>query len=169
MGKYAGLKQAVPRQVGHEPPDGEESGWNDLVVKEIARIEGEGPLSDVDVAATYSQRRNERDAAKKEASRIGVAVEAYERILIKRLEDKGLASIGLADGETFRLDDKPVATVVDPDAFIAWVKANGMENLLTMHANTRKAVATQRFEAGLTETPGLELKVRTTIIRQKSK
>jgi hypothetical protein len=168
MGKHSGLKGAVPRQIGHEPEEGAESSWNDEVVKAMAGFEAIYTTKE-ELAGAYSYQRDAKEAKEKEAKLIAIRVEALERLLITRLEADGATSIGLASGEKFRLDDQPTAKVLDVDAFLAWIKANGMEHLLTVHANTRKAIATERYTAGLTETPGLELGLRTTIRRDKKK
>lgn len=169
MGKYSGLKNALPRQIGHEPEEGDESNWNDEVVRKMAAFEIEYPTGITQLAERYSERRNDRDAKAAESKLMGQDVEALERLLIVRLEAVGLASVGLASGEKFRLDDKPSAKVIDPDKFIEFIKANGMEHLLSVHSGTRGAIATDRFRSGITETPGLELKLRTTIARDKKK
>lgn len=166
MGKYSGLKGSLPRQIGHEPEEGEESNWNDEVVKKEAEFSAKYSTKE-QIAKAYNERRNEKEGMERAAKVVGVDVEALERLLIKQLEADGSTSIGLAGGGKFRLDDKPVTKVIDPDAFIAFVKASGMESLLSVHANTRAAIATKRFQDGITETPGVELKLRTVIHRDK--
>lgn len=168
MGKYTGLKGSLPRQIGHEPEEGAESNWNDEVVAIEKSFEAKG-LTKEQVAAEYSKTRNAKEALEREAKVIAKTVEALERILVRRLEADGATGIALADGEKFDLDDKPTASVTDVDAFLKFVKDNGMEHLLTVHANTRKAIATERWQAGIAETPGIELKLRTTITRRKKK
>lgn len=166
MGKHSGLKNSLPRQIGHEPEEGAESNWNDEVVKKEAEYAAKFATKE-QVAAEYSARRNAKEAKEREAKVIGLDVEALERLLVKRLEADLATSIGLATGEKFRLDDKPVTKVTDPDAFNAWIVETGQGALLSVHANTRAAIATKRFTDGITETPGVELKLRTVIHRDK--
>lgn len=167
MGKHSHLKGVLPRQVGHEPPEGEESNWNDEVVKQMKEYEAELQTKE-QIAAKYSAKREEKDKVSAEEKRIAVHVEALERILIKRLEEDGATGISLP-GWGFSLKDEPTASVTNVDDFLKFIRENGMEHLLTVHANTRKAIAVERFNNGIPETPGLALKLRTTIDRRKKK
>lgn len=169
MGKYSGLKNTgLSRQIGHEPEDGEESNWNDDVVKKETEY-GEALKTKEQVAAAYLEQRLKKEAFEKQAKVVGVDVEALERLLVKRLEADGSQGMTLADGSKVRLDDKPVTKVIDPDAFVKWIKETGQEHLLSVHANTRAAIATGRYVDGIVETPGIELKLRTTVHRDKAK
>jgi hypothetical protein len=169
MGKHTGLKNTgIERQIGHEPEEGAESDWNDEVVKKEAEYRAKFQTKEA-LAAAYSEKRNEKEAFEKKAKVVGVDVEALERLLVRALEADGAQSIGLAGGEKFRLDDKPVTKATDPDAFNKWIMETGRGALLSVHANTRAAIAVERYRNGITETPGLSLKLRTTIHRDKAK
>jgi hypothetical protein len=184
VGKYTKYKSSLPRMIGGAPPEdaGGTNFWNDEVEQIKARIKATGTVRDPldedealpgatkeQLSGLYLRLRELRDDLEKRSKHINKTVEAIQRLLVERLESDGASSVRLADGGGVDLDDQPYSSVEDPRKFIAWVKAQGMEDMLTLHWGTMNATVKQRLEAGLEPPPGVKVFLKTSIKRRKPK
>ena len=154
------------------------AGWRDAGPKwweEVAEKKDELRAADqVDpgrLAALYEQARVERDELtakhKEEMRPVSIAeaalyqlicetfAEAEGEILIRTQKREGVKGSG---GHTVSTSPDIMTAVVDSDAMVAWMKANGYERKLTLPAPAVKAITVERFRAGDEIPEGVELR-----------
>ena len=87
------------------------------------------------VGESISVISEQKEAKEKEAKELGYKLSALERIFLDLLEASKLDSVSLESGQ-FSRQDRLGVVIEDKPAFYAYLKANGMEDLFTVNANT---------------------------------
>lgn len=153
MGKYDAVVGTLPRL----ELDADKPAFLEQVQRAKAEFAGlQGPAA---LAAAYRRLRDEKDRLEEEAVKpLNVRIRALEHLLFAAYEAAGIKSQRLADGlGSVAVDPKISARIVDRQAAIAWLKANGLEELLTVNANTLSALVGDRVLAGEETPDGVEV------------
>jgi hypothetical protein len=184
MGKYSKYKATLPRIIGSapNPEDGGTNFWNEEVEAIKRAILASGKVADPlepaalydgatkeQLAQAYLKLRGDKERLEKTAKTINKTVEAINRILVGMLEADGASSVRLQNGGGVDLEDAPYCTVEDTATFMAWIKEQGMEDMLVLQWQTMNATVKTRLEAGLEPPPGVKVYLKSSVKRRKAK
>ena len=106
------------------------------------------------LAALYFDAREKKEAAEAQVKDVNLTIAAIEQELWEAFEREDLSSLKLGNGKTVSVFDQVSVKVEDKAAFTAWVREQGMDGLLTIHANTASALVKERVTAGEDVPPG---------------
>jgi hypothetical protein len=146
--KYARLFKDLPRGLGTDPKFQE---LVDAKKKEIPE------LTPVGLATLYRQISEEKDAKNEELAEIQVRLSAVEQIMWAAFEREGMTDVGFADGYKVTVEQKPSVKALDRDAIQKWMRANGLERLLSVHATTLSTLTLERLLEGLPPPDGVNV------------
>lgn len=156
MGKWTYLKGTLP-----SPP--EDAGFREQVnlYKETVK---EAPLEDLLHARDAMEDIVDAIDVQLKAER--AKLEAFERVIIERMELTNEAFIRFEGNGTIGLQDTPVIEVTEPGKFRLWIEKHAPE-LLTVYAATRDSITKTRLEAGEKLPDGIKVTaMRTTLSRR---
>lgn len=109
-----------------------------------------------ELAQEYQALVEEENFADLEARKRSVKFEALERLIrqqLKTVEEVSGQDMWRGEGQTFSPKTTIIPTVRDKEALIAYIKANGMEDTLTLPAPRLKSLVIDMLEAFETMTP----------------
>jgi hypothetical protein len=109
-----------------------------------------------------------KDEMEEEAKQLGYQLAALERIMLDLLDNDKLDSVSLSSGN-FSRQDKLNVHMEDRGAFYAWLKANGMEDLFSVNANTAAMIVKEAVLADKELPPGTSVSVASVLQRRKTK
>lgn len=109
-----------------------------------------------------------KDEIEAEAKELGYQLAALERIMLDLLDASKLDSVSLASGN-FSRQDKLNVTMEDRGVFYAYLKANGMEDLFSVNANTAAMIVKEAVLADKELPPGTSVSISSTLQRTKGK
>jgi hypothetical protein len=113
-----------------------------------------------DLATAYAAIRAEKDSLAEQDSALNVHLAAVEQLMWDAYDAAGLTSLKLQSGASVRVGVEPSTTVTDRAALVAWAKANGLEGLLTLYAQTVGGIVRERLLSGLPMPDGVEVRAR---------
>lgn len=93
--------------------------------------------------------------------------EALSQLLLERLEADGDSKFVNAFG-TFYVADDPYSKVVDKLSYLAWVREQGLEALLTVPYQSTNVQVKERLEAGEPLPPGVEVYIKSAVRRRSA-
>jgi hypothetical protein len=109
-----------------------------------------------------------KDEMEAEAKELGYQLSALERIMLDLLDREKLDSVALASGNFSRQDKLNVA-MEDRGVFYAWLKANSMDDLFSVNANTAAMIVKEAVLADKELPPGTSVSVASVLQRRKTK
>lgn len=86
-----------------------------------------------------------KEIHEEEIKDINLKLASLDQLLVEDLETMGETKVANGLG-TFSIKDVPYAKVVDQPAFLAWIRQEGLEEILTVNYNTMAAMAKDRLE-----------------------
>lgn len=158
--KYERLFKRLTKTLGTDPK------FQDLVNQKKAEIpEGLGPT---ELATLYRQASEEKDAAAATAAEIQVRLSAIEQRMWSAFDEAGIDNVGFADGYRIAVEQKPSVKTEDRDKVLAWLKENGFERLLSVHAQTLSTLTLERLLEELPPPDGVSITLypRTSLTRK---
>lgn len=108
-------------------------------------------LSDRELKDFYLHHRDELDKLNEQAKRYGLVVEACTRLFVERFEEQGESNVKFDDGVSLGHSVEPYPFVKDQSALLAWVKAHGLEAMLTLNYQTMASLVKERLEGKVNE------------------
>jgi hypothetical protein len=93
--------------------------------------------------------------------------EALNQLLLEIMEAAGDTSIRNSFG-TFYLQDSPYSKVADKSAYLSWIRAQGLEELLSVPYQTTNAQVSERLQAGEQPPPGVEVYLKSSVRRRQA-
>ena len=158
MGKYANVLAGLEREVRGDASSRER-------IDEIkTKLDGH---SSAELANAYGELRLEKAENERLEKDINLRISAVEETLWSKFEDEEITSLKLKNGRTVRVEIAPVAKVIDKAALAQWVRDNGLERLLSLHASTVTSLSNERLLAHEPIPSGVELKTRNTTVYTK--
>ena len=158
MGKYANVLTGLAAEVRGDASSRER-------IDEIkTKLDGH---SSAELANAYGELRLEKAENERLEKDINLRISAVEETLWSKFEDEEITSLKLKNGRTVRVEVKPVAKVIDKQALAQWVRDNGLERLLSLHASTVTSLSNERLLAHEAIPAGVELKTRTRTVYTK--
>jgi len=158
MGKYSNVLAGLSREVRGDASSRER-------VDEIkTKLDGH---SSAELANAYGALRLEKANHEALEKDLNIRILAVEETLWSKFEDEEITSLKLKNGRTVRVEIAPVAKVIDKLALSQWVRDNGLENLLSLHASTVTSLSNERLLAREPIPAGVELKTRTKTVYTK--
>lgn len=156
MGKWQNLRGTVEKFQ-------QEPGWQaeiDLAKQAYAfksKLELCGELNDEDLA---------KKRLEEELHQVNTRREALNQLILERLEADGDQKISNAFG-VFYISDAPYSQVKDKQAYISWIKEQGLEALLSVPYQTTNAQVKAVLEEGKQLPPGVEVFIKSVIRRRQ--
>jgi hypothetical protein len=90
-------------------------------------------------------------------------LDAYERLMVEKMEEEGIASLRLESGASVSTYVEPYCKVVDREAFRTWCVYNGYEPQMQLLWMTTNAIAKERTLAGEAPPDGVEVTAKTMV------
>jgi hypothetical protein len=156
VGKWSHLKNDLERA----PVD---RSWQEKVNEFKADI----PRDRASLTAAYNAVRDLKEDVEDFLKSLNTEEAAIVQLLVDDLETDGLTQIRTGDGTSFSLKDDVYTSVEDRAAFMAWIKENGLEDILSVHYQTMNGMVKERFENAQPLPPGLKAFYKTGILRRK--
>lgn len=135
--KYKRLFKDLTRTLGTDPK------FQDLV--ELKKAEIPAGLGPTELATLYRQVSEEKDAANAALAEVQVRLSAFEQRMWSAFDEAGVDNVGFADGYRVTVTQKPSVKTEDRDKVLAWLKENGFERLLSVHAQTLSTLTLERL------------------------
>lgn len=161
--KYAKILPNLPKMVGSA---GDEPGYQDKVNQVKATYAADYPMAQL--AIDYVNLRSQEDELNEQLKEIRLRKAAVEQMLLDKMEDNGLDSMRLATGQSVSAQPEPYAQVVDRDALLSWVKANGLERSLTLPWQTVNSLTKERLMNGDSEPDGVTVFNKAKLVLRKA-
>ncbi len=158
-GKYAGIIAGLEREVR-----GDSASYRERVEELKAKLD---KLSSAELANTYGSMRSEKDRIDDLDKNINMRIAAVEEAMWDKFENEGITSLKLTNGRTVRIDVAPVSKVIDKEALMHWVRDNGLQGLLSLHAGTLNSLTNERLLAKELPPSGVEVKARSRTVYSK--
>ena len=159
MGKWSEAARDLPRVERLEPS------YQAKVNEAKSGIENRTPGK---LAALYKEKRKRKDEAESRVEAINVEIAAIEQLGWEALEDADLTSVKLEGGGSFGVTDDISVAVEDRAAFIAWLKENDLDSLLTVYSATAASIVKERIEAHEDIPPGIRVgSFKKTVFRRR--
>jgi predicted acyl esterase len=165
-GKWSAYKDTLPRLDGNDPSYQERVNERKQAFSVDPRTQGKpslGLLGD-----WYNQKRLEKDALNEQLSDVNLELEALTQILVDKLEETGLTQVRLTDGSTLSLKDEPYTKVTDRETFVAWIKSQGLDALLSVNYMSANSLVKERLMAGEPAPDGVDVFLKTSLTRRKA-
>jgi hypothetical protein len=105
-------------------------------------------LDDFGVAKLYFKVKLAKEAAESVARRYEMQKDALARLMAERFEEDDKTSTSFTNGGSMRITPDVYPVVKNPGQLLAWVKANGMESVLTLNYQTMQSMVKQRLLEG---------------------
>jgi hypothetical protein len=128
-------------------------------------------LPTAEVETLYNKVRKGKEDLDAQLSKANLELEALTQLIVERYEDDGVTSKKLKDGTSLGVSVEPYPTVIPEkkDEFLAWVKAEGMESLLSLNYQTMAKIVKARLESGQLLPPGIDVFCRNKLTRRGGK
>lgn len=114
-------------------------------------------LDDFGVAKLYNEAKLAKAAAESVARSYELKKDALARLMADRFEEDDKTSTSFTNGGSMRITPDVFPTVSDPDKLRAWIKANGMESVLTLNFQTMTAMVKERLTGGKSLPDGVDV------------
>lgn len=114
-------------------------------------------LDDYGVAALYNAAKLAKEAAESVARKFELQKDALARLLADRFEEDNKYSTTFTNGGGVRITPDVYPVVKDPQSLLAWIKANNMEEMLTLNYQTMQSMVKQRLQDGKSLPEGVEV------------
>lgn len=108
-------------------------------------------LSDQELKDRYIKVRDQLDKITAEQKALDLEKEAYTKLFAERFEEAGEASKTFADGVSIGITPDPYPYVKDQELLTAWIKAKGLESILTLNYQTMASMVKERLEGKVNE------------------
>jgi hypothetical protein len=140
-----------------------------IVVKVLLETAKKCPIKGAaGLARAYADARVVLDGISEWRSSAQLLVDAYERMMVDKMEEEGVASLRLASGASVSTYVEPYGKVVDKEAFRLWCIANGYEGQLQLWPGTMNAITKERVLVGTATPDGVEVTVKTQVRLNKA-
>lgn len=157
MGKWTKLRKELVRFV--EAPD-----WQariDLIKKakpskEAGQTNGIAGLNRQQLFTEYVTAKDQKDYLEEQIKGLNTRLEAITQVLVQDFEDSAEEKVTNALG-TFGLRDDPYASIKDQKAFMGWIEANELQELLTVNYQTMSGMVKKGLENGEPLPDGVEV------------
>lgn len=106
-------------------------------------------------AAGYAEVRKLQAIINRYSSNAELLQEAYTQLFVDQAENEGITSITLDSGRGVSYTLEPYPSVVDKAAFRRWCIEDGLEESLSLHPSTTKALVKKRRLDGLPDPDGV--------------
>jgi hypothetical protein len=160
MGKYSGVIDRLPRQLGTDPSYQEKVN----AVKEAMRSEPGFKLHASHLAKSYAKIRLEKEDIEEDLSEVNLRLTAVSQLLTDQYEVESTSTVKLEDGTSVGVQLEPNAQVQDRDALRKWAIESGLERSLQLPWQTTNALTKERLLQGLPEPDGVLAHVRAKIV-----
>ena len=114
-------------------------------------------LTSTELAAEYTKFRDEKDDIEEELKTLNSKITAITELIIEKFEGDEISAVRTEAGYLVSTKYDPYASVKDKEAFIAWVKKEGYENLLTIQWQTMNSITKELLENGMAAPDGVEV------------
>jgi hypothetical protein len=114
-------------------------------------------LDDYGVARLYNAAKLAKAAAEQVQKYWELRKDALARLMADRFEEDGKTSTSFVNGGSMRITPDVYPTVADPEKLMAWIKANGLESLLTLNFQTMASMVKQRLTKGESLPDGVDV------------
>jgi hypothetical protein len=108
-------------------------------------------LTDQELKDRYIKVRDRLDKITAESKALDLEKEAYTKLFAERFEEAGEANKTFADGVSIGITPDPYPFVKDQEALTTWVKAKGLESMLTLNWQTLASLVKERLEGKVNE------------------
>lgn len=135
------------------------------VLNDELMLAAAGNLTGANLARVWKDLRYLKDVFKEQQKITEVLLESYKQLMIMQYEVEGTKSIGLASGETIRIQEEPRAKVIDRIALRKWAVENGYEDSLILPWPLINSRAKDLLLEGAPEPDGVELIAWTKAVR----
>jgi hypothetical protein len=108
-------------------------------------------------ASAYAATRTVVDTLGDLKSAAQLLQDAYERLMVEKMEEEGVASLRLESGASVSTYMEPYSKIVDREAFRNWCIDNGYEPQMQLLWMTTNAIAKERTLAGEAPPDGVEV------------
>lgn len=142
MGKYDKVKKQMTR---FQQPT-EYQAKVDVEKQRVARAIG--TTDKQGLAGILSMHRVRKESLEEQIKDQNVAIEAISQLLLDVLEDEGISSFKLENGNQIVIRDEVYCSVKGGegrDLFHTWVRANGLDDLFTVNHQTMSALVKERI------------------------
>jgi hypothetical protein len=156
VGIYSHLKGTLPAA----PTDPSKQDKINIV---RAKIKCKGNLSDLGVQFDEWYKRKKQ--LEEQVSAADTELQAYEQEIVELLESSGLTQFRLDNGTSLSIKDTPYTQVVDKAAWMEYVRANNLEDLLSVNYQTMSGMVNQMLKVGKPTPPGLQATMKQSIHR----
>lgn len=96
------------------------------------------------LAERWSSLRNYKDDLEARIKEVNLAIAAMQQLVLARLDDEGIDRFGVA-GSLYYLQDEPYFSIDDKAKVVAWFKANGLEDMLSVNYQTLSGFVKERI------------------------
>lgn len=125
------------------------------------------PLTKLELCQELDDEDLRKEQLEAELKQINTKLEALNQLLLDKLEVEGDALIRNSFGSFF-IQDEPYTSVVDKQVYLAWVKEQGLEDLLNVPWQSTNSQVKSRLETGGDIPPGLKVFIKSTVRRRRS-
>lgn len=151
-------KQTALDKFGHLPRLVETEGTDNKQRTKVNSFkDGYKGLSTTDLATAYTRLRDEKDDIEEEIKILNAKITAIQELMIDKFEAEEISAIRTQNGYLVSSKYDPYASVKDKEAFIAWVKKEGYEGLLSVQWQTMNSMTKELIEAGMAPPDGVEV------------
>lgn len=161
-GKFSGLKD----QLTHFSAEPEYQSRVNMKKQEIKTYlqSKDYPLSATSFGRILVSARLEKARLEDLVKEQNLIIEAMNQELVDQMESNEMINIKLADGVSLGIKDDVYCSVDDKEQFHAWIKANGLEDLFSVHYQTMSAMVKARLVEGEDIPPGIKPYFKQSII-----
>jgi len=113
-------------------------------------------------ASAYVEMRDIADIVNAWQKSLGVLLEAYETLLLGKLEDENVESIRV-NGRSISTSPRPYSQIKDAEAYRQWCIEQGLERKMQLPWATTNALVSQMLLQGEDTPPGIEVFIDTQV------
>lgn len=142
---------------------------NDILNKPKSDDPADGRLRDVpnaELAKIFTQAKAQKEILEGQLADVNLHIEAYTKLFVDRFDEDGVSKMTFDDGTTISINPEPYPTVKDREALLKWVRANGMEELLTLQYQTMAKIVKEAIEGGQALPDGVEVFLKDKLSRR---
>jgi len=122
-----------------------------------------GKLYASEFARIYAELRWLRDRIGTWDDSVGLLLEAYQVLMAEQMENEGISSLTLSNGQPVSTYLEPYAQIVDKEAHRLWAVDQGLERQMVLPWATSNSLAKQMLLAGEPEPPGIKIFAKTKV------
>jgi hypothetical protein len=113
------------------------------------------------LAEQLATERRIKESYEERLKHINCRMEALSQLLVDRLETDNMERVVLSGGVSVGLYDGVYPAVDDETKFYAWVDAEGLDDLYTVHYQTLKGMCGELLAEGKEPPPGVKVYLKT--------